>query len=343
MFLYYASFIPGLGEFISSVLERRRVVICRMLDGAVLFETGLSYDKLNFFCFNNIFAVIDVMEHLKDGSKAVESHIGSLLSGKKALSDEARNIISSNSKKFKSFRIVVSRENVPAAVDERLRLDAEKYISALSELKVNRSRPDAEFWFLYRSEGISLFMKRLTLRQSWEKSLHKGELPPPLAWSLCAIAGLKSSDTVLDPFCGYGSIPEEAFARFHVKKFIACDKDKDAVLYCERRFRDRKSGEIVIYKTDFAKLPTLIERESVDALVTDPPWGHYEKIEENFYEKMFDVVGGLLKTGARAVFLCADRERFLKAMPDSFDLLNDIPILLSGKKAGIFILKKKEK
>jgi 16S rRNA G966 N2-methylase RsmD len=338
--IYYANFIPGLNDFIASVVKERLadVKIHRVLDGAVLFETGINYDKLNFFCFNNIFAVIDIMEHPEGNSKAIETHIFSLLSGKTALQDTVQGIISSNNKKIKTFRIIISRENTPSAIGEKLRMDAEKYISRLSQLKVNRSRSDAEFWFLYRSEKFSLFMKRLTLRQSWEKSLHQGELPPPLAWSLCALAGLKDGQTVLDPFCGYGSIPEEAFKHFHIRKFIACDNDKDTALYSEKRFKNRTQGEFILYKTDFSKLSSFIEGHSIDALVTDPPWGHYIEVENQFYGKMFDVFNDLLKPGARSVVLCADKE--IKVIPSCFILLNSIPILLSGRKAVIFVLEK---
>ncbi|MDR2731442.1 MAG: hypothetical protein LBB81_11170 [Treponema sp.] len=339
--LYYANFIPGLDDFIAGVVKERLadVKIIRALDGAVLFETGVSYDKLNFFCFNNIFAVISIMEHAGGGG-AIEAHIASLLSGKPALPDRARSVISSNTGKFTTFRIAVSRENIPAAIGERTRFAAEGYISRLSGLKANRSRPGAEFWFLYRGEKLSLFMKRLTLRRSREKTLHKGELPPPLAWTLCALAGLKGGGTVIDPFCGYGSIPEEAFRRFHVRKFIACDNDREAALHSVKRFRNRARGEFTFYETDFTGLPALAGVHCADAIVTDPPWGRYSELESGFYAKMFGVFGALLKPGAKAVVLCADREAVLKALPACFIPLNVIPVLLSGRKTVIFVLRK---
>jgi len=65
-----------LGELIAELVRERipGTVIHRLLDGAILFETSLGYDKLNFFCFNNIFAVIDLMEH-DDPAGALEAHI----------------------------------------------------------------------------------------------------------------------------------------------------------------------------------------------------------------------------------------------------------------------------
>jgi len=341
---FYATFIPGLQDLIAETIKQRLcdAKIRKLLDGAVFFETETSYDKLNFFCFNNIFAVVSIMEHA-EGSTALEKHIKSAING-----EVGGGIIANNSGKIKSFRIVFSRENIPAAVDEKLRLEAEKYISRIGGLKIDRSLPDTEFWFLFRREdehngkNFSVFMKRLTLRPSWEKSLHKGELPPPLAWALCHIARLSHGETVLDPFCGYGSIPQAALKHFHVTKFIACDSDKKAALHTAAGFKKRNRDDFILHHCDFNALPSLVAEKSIDAVVTDPPWGHYREINGNeFYAKMFAVFVKLLKDGGRAVVLCANKEMLLKAVPGCFRLEKSVPILLSGKKTVVFEFAKK--
>jgi len=340
--LFFASFIPGLQNFIAETVRERLADagIHKLLDGAVLFETETSYDKLNFFCFNNIFAVIGIMEHTeKSGSREteipLEKHIRYAIN-----TCGANEIIANNSKNIKTFRIAVSAENVPASIDENLRTEAEKCISRLSGLKINRSLPDTEFWFLYRKESgarnFSCFMKRLTLRPSWEKTLHKGELPPPLAWTLCRLARPVHSDTVLDPFCGYGSIPETALKHFHLQKFIACDNDREAASYISARFKKRRSEKFIFYRNDFSDLPSIIGEKSVDVIITDPPWGHYREINGNdFYKKMFEVFGKLLKEGGRAVVLCANNG-LAGAAASGFTAQDSIPILLSGKKTVIY-------
>jgi tRNA G10 N-methylase Trm11 len=353
---YYAAFIPGLQNFIAEVIKERLsdVVIRKLLDGAVIFETETSYDKLNFFCFNNIFACISIMENA-EGTGSLEKHIKAAISGGGSAhlraqireTAGAQDIIANNSKNFHTFRIVVSRENKPAAIDEKLRAEAEKYITRLSGLKADRSLPDTEFWFLFRSEeksggeNFSVFMKRLTLRPSWEKFLHKGELPPPLAWTLCRLARLSHTDTILDPFCGYGSIPDAALKHFHITNFTACDNNSEAALYTAARFKKRKNSGFVLHQTDFSLLPSLIAEKSIDAIVTDPPWGQFRETGGGFLEKMFAVFEKLLKDGGRAVVLYANDDGLLKTTPDSFTLQDKIPILLSGKKAAIFQFVKK--
>jgi hypothetical protein len=334
---YYATFIPGLGELIAELVRERLrdAVIHRLLDGAILFETSLGYDKFNFFCFNNIFAVISLMEHDAPAG-ALEAHIAAL-DGPGAMG-AAGDIIAHNSKKFRSFRIVISRENIPAAIDEKLRAQAERHIGRLSGLTVNRAKPDAEFWFLYRNEGFSLFMKRLTLRPSWEKSLHPGELPPPLAWMLCRVARLKYGDVVLDPFCGYGSIPNAAFRYFHITQCIAADNSEQAAAHTAARFRNR-SGGFTLHKADFRSLVSVLPPKSVDAVITDPPWGCYQggaALPGTLYEEMFGVFDTLLKDDGRAVVLGARTDELPRAAGDRFVLQQNIPILLSGKKAAIY-------
>jgi hypothetical protein len=335
---YYATFIPGLGELIAELVRQRLpdAAIHRLLDGAILFETALGYNKFNFFCFNNIFAVISLMEH-NDPAGALEAHIAAI-DGPAAAGD----IIAHNSKKFRSFRIVISQENKPAAIDEKARTQAEQHIARLSGLTVNRAKPDAEFWFLYRSEGFSLFMKRLTLRPSWEKSLHPGELPPPLAWMLCRLARLKHDDVVLDPFCGYGSIPNAAFKYYHITQCIAADNSEEAAAHIAARFRDRPAG-FTLHTADFRSLVSVLPPQSVDAIITDPPWGCYQggaAAPETLYAQMFGVFDTLLKDDGRVVALGARTDELPRAAGERFVLRQNIPILLSGKKSAIYCFDK---
>jgi hypothetical protein len=333
--VYYATFIPGLGDIAAEIIQERLpdVVIRKLVDGAALFETACTYDKLNFFCFNNIFAVIHVMDHHK-AADAPEPHIRNFVRNVLPGADES--IMSNNSRNIRSFRIVVSRENKPAGTGEKLKAEAEHRIARVSGLAVDRGRPDTEFWFLYRSEGFSLFMKRLTLRPSWEKSLRPGELPPPLAWTLCRIARLRHSDTVLDPFCGHGSIPLAALKYFHITKCVACEINKKAAAGGAAKCKNRAGTSFVLHQADFRSLVSLLPGKSIDAIITDPPWGHYEAKSETLYDEMFGVFGALIKEGGRLVILGPGNDEIPNAAKGRFIPQKTIPILLSGRKAAVF-------
>ncbi|MDR1419741.1 MAG: methyltransferase [Treponema sp.] len=345
MFRYYASFIPGLKDFAADIIRERLddVRIQRLLDGAVLFETACSYDRLNFFCFNNIFTVISVMEDGGTDDGFPGRHMKAV-QGMCAIPDADAVRAGISGKKPRGFRIVCSRENRPAAMGERIRAETETFIARKWGLEVNRSRPDTEFWFLHRSEGFSVFMRRRSRRPSWEKSLHPGELPPPLAWTLCRLAGLEKGGRAADPFCGYGAIPHEALRRFPVVHFYAADSGAKEAAFTKNRLRGVREGSWSVRRAGAGSLPTAAGENTLDAIVTDPPWGVYKKTEQppgELYRSMLRSFAQALKSGGRAVIL-ASRETFeeIPGREGLFEIAGKIPILLSGRKAAIHILRK---
>ena len=324
------------------------VSIVKLLDGAVIFETECSYDRLNFFCFNNIFAVIDLLE--TNDKSPLELHIRKISSSGRThgaeglLSERARSVISENNKKIQTFRLVCSMENTPVSVNEKLRQDIENFITRSSALRVDRTNADTEFWFLYRREGFSLFMKRLTRHAAKEKTLHPGELAPQLAWLLCRIAGLKAGESAADPFCGYGSIPEAAVKHFPIAKFFASDIDPRCVkISASRPALKTANGRCEIRCSDVFTVQDFLPGNGLNAIITDPPWGMFKETGlplGRFYEETLAVFSRLLKKGGRAVILTAAR-REIEAAAEKTPALavtRIIPVLVSGKKAAVYIM-----
>ena len=350
--VYYASFIPGFRDIIETVIRERLAgaAIHKLLDGAVIFETDISYDKLNFFCFNNIFALIDILDEKdpgqKDGSAVIEFHIKKILSARHGLNEQpggikyAPEIIGQNNKKIQSFRLVCSSENKPVPINEKTRKQMENFIAGHSSLGPDRSDPDTEFWFLYRNEGFCCFLKRLTNNRQGEKSLHPGELSPQLAWLLCRIAGLKHGETAADPFCGYGSIPQAACRHFPAGKFYASDIDPKP-LKTARSKQGLKTGRCEIMQADFRSLKLF--PQGVDAIITDPPWGLYKDTGiplQELYDEIIECFSHLLKKCGRAVILTAAVREMDIAVKKTgaFELSQKLPVLVSGKKAVIYVL-----
>ena len=344
-FLYYGSFVPGMQEVVETVVRRRLsdVSVIKLLDGAIIFETGSSYDRLNFFCFNNIFAVIDIQDADSDmqnttGIEPLESHIRKIIRKKGSLSEEALQTISGNNKKIKTFRLVCSFENVPASINETLRQNTEDFIAENSSLNTDRSGADTEFWFLYRREGFSVFMKRLT--HSLEKRLHPGELSSQLGWLLCEIGELAPGETVVDPFCGYGAIPEAAVKHFHIKKFYALDADSRCIKITRQR-PPLQTERCEIHTSDISSVSGFFKKDKADAIITDPPWGMYRETEipiEEFYREMLSRFSIILKSGGRCVILTAARQELeaVAAKINCFSITKVFSVLVSGKKAAVY-------
>jgi predicted RNA methylase len=357
---YYAAFAPGMQEAVAEIIRKRLpdVFIEKLLEGAVVFESGCSYDRLNFLCFNNIFAVIDKVETGRNGGNAppeklLEAHIAKITGGPTAARGmkappeiDNRAALSGNNRKIRSFRIICSAENKPVSVNAALKREAELFVARESGLVVNRAGPDTEFWFLYRREGFSLFMKRLTRHASFEKTLHPGELSPQLAWLLCSLSNPKHTDVVVDPFCGYGSIPEQRTKHFPFKKMYALDINAGSLSITKNKLKGRQAEKCEILKTDIYDIFTVLSPGGADAIVTDPPWGLYRETTvppQKFYDDMTAVFSRLLKDGGRAVVLTARKEEFESSARKTpqLHLVKTFHVLVSGKKAAVYVLEKR--
>ncbi|MBO4532099.1 MAG: hypothetical protein J5726_00170, partial [Treponema sp.] len=80
---------------------------------------------------------------------------------------------------------------------------------------------------------------------------------------------------------------------------------------------------------------------SLDAIITDPPWGLWEDISdmEGFYKKMFESFKRVLKPEGKMIILSA-RTRELEAAAQACDLSiqKSLHTLVNGKKATLYCL-----
>ncbi len=282
---YFATCISGTQDIVRGVLEERLkdLQLLRLLDGAVEFETAVPYSDLNLFCFHNIFRSLHSGE-LPRGPGVLDAYGAQLLRSGLDWSP-----VRENPAKSRTFRLVASQENKLVSLKPSLRGALEKKISQVSGLRVDRSRPDTEFWLLARSEGTCRFLKRLSRHTSYDKLLDPGELHPELAYLMCWLSRPKHTDTVVDPFCGYGSIPAQRCKRFPFFKIYAFDNDR-RVLDRAREKLGKPRDNLVLECRDALKLSQALPPESVDAVITDPPWGLYRGMElalEEFYRRVF--------------------------------------------------------
>ncbi len=204
---------------------------------------------------------------------------------------------------------------------------------------MDRSRPDTEFWLLARSEGTCRFLKRLSRHTSYDKLLDPGELHPELAYIMCWLTQPKHTDTVLDPFCGYGSIPAQRCKRFPFSRLYAFDIDRQVLDRAKSKLgKPRKN--LFLECRDALELSRVLPPESVDAVITDPPWGLYRNTDmelEEFYRRVWRELEQVLKPGGRLVLLTARKEEFLRAAGVP---MKSWEILVSGKKAGLYLWEK---
>jgi tRNA G10 N-methylase Trm11 len=206
----------------------------------------------------------------------------------------------------------------------------EKLLSNKLRLKVDRSKPDLEI-----REGYGIVGLRLTHNPNYEKTLHKGELSPKLAHIMCLLADLNKHDVVLDPFAGYGSIPIECARNFKVKQVIASEKDKGVFRILQEKTKKLKS-KIITGRWNALDLVSLRDN-SIDKIITDPPWGFYNNKKgslREFYKIMFDEFIRVLKPGGLIIILMGQKELFSEIISNNpkLNLINKYDTLVSGKK-----------
>lgn len=338
---YLSTFISGLQEPVEFILKKYipNVKVLNLLDGLIVYETETDAGKIGFRCFNNSFLVMKQFSDL--GGNPMNSMF-QIVADSKGLEE---NISENIKDKAKSFRIIASRENKLVSVDKKLLELVEMRISKVKGLKIDRSKPDIEFWFLYRSERLGFFMMRLTKHKAYEKILHKGELRPELSHILCSISEPDADDIFLDPFCGYGSIPIERALSFSYNMIFAIDRDREKIKNLRQKIKESKYKKMkrsfLAKSGDSLNLDTF-ETHFIDRIVTDPPWGLFKDVGMNiaeFYPLMLKEFYRVLKTRGIIVVVTAEKEEFENSIlkfGNNMELEKKYNILVSGKKAAVY-------
>lgn len=342
---YLSSFVSGLAGPVSAAIssDLPRVKVAVLLDGLVLYETSAPLESIRGISYlNNTFHVVRVFKEIS--ANETDAMMAAVLDDRDLSSDLAQQ-----SSRARTFRVIASEENKLVSANRAVLKRLEAVIAAATGLRVNRSKPDVEFWFLTRSEGYGFFARRLTRRTATERDLERGELRPELASILCRISDPTPDDVFLDPFCGSGAIPlQRATAPF--QRIFASDVDPAKVQRLRKRVRGlatkcNRAGDIIASCED-ARALTRIETGSVTRIVTDPPWGDFREVGGG----IADLYAGMLKEMCRivsedgiVVILTARKELFedcLKPLPAELRVIAKYNILVSGKKAAVYKLQR---
>ena len=84
-----------------------------------------------------------------------------------------------------------------------------------------------------------------------------------------------------------------------------------------------------------------IKDNMIDLIITDPPWGYYEKIDniEKFYIDMFKEFCRVIKKNGKLVILSARKDEFeLVLSKQKYIISEKIDTLINGKKASIYVI-----
>ncbi len=330
---FVSSFITGFQSVVEADLTLRleNLKILNLFDGLVHYRfDGDSRELEKIIYFNNTFFVLKTMKGKNLNFPAIINSVCS-----------AKNYFLVNKG---SFRVRFQNENQFTKVDKNLTRRAEDYVLQNSKLKLDRLSPTNEVWFSIRREGFAFCGELISKREFTEKNLNKGELRPEIAYLICCFAQVKPEDTILEPFCGYGSIPVQLAKKFRFEMLYASDLDKERASFTAAR--KQLSAPNILCRAANALELSHIQDKSVSLVITDPPWGYYEDLPdiEGFYKQMFASFDRVLKEGGRGVILSARKEELERAVAETvFKIKNSLHTLVNGKKAGVYYIERAER
>ena len=349
---FISTFITGFQDVVKTDLEQRfsNIKILNLYDGLVHYKfDGDSHqlEKINYF--NNTFFVLKTM---KGKGLSFPSLVGAVCSSKSYF------LVNKG-----SFRVRFQQENQFAKVDKNLTRRVEEYVLRNSKLKLDRLSPTNEIWFCIRREGFAFCGELISHREFTEKNLNKGELRPEIAYLICRYAQLSEGYVVSDPFCGYGSIPIQLEKRFKCSKIYVSDIDKTKIELLGKKFNvvpepveglDQKEAllqaqgphngtqgpQVDVRQSDAFELAHIPDN-SLDAIITDPPWGLWENIPDiqDFYNKMFVSFRRVLKPqGTMTILSARTTELEAAASAQGLKIQKSLHTLVNGKKATVYCL-----
>lgn len=144
-----------------------------------------------------------------------------------------------------------------------------------------------------------------------------GMLPPKLARIMLNLGQINAQQTILDPFCGSGTIVTECLLQ-DCQDIIGSDISPRAIAdsqknidWVKKKFKPDFSGHINLFQSDSLDLLKKLPPHSVDAIVTEPWLGpQRHKIAPNqlrdlekLYSDSIRVFSTLLKSGGRIVMI----------------------------------------
>ncbi|MDR1417715.1 MAG: methyltransferase [Endomicrobium sp.] len=328
MLKYASTFVTGLDSIVVRQMKEvlPKINILEVYDGLVLYEyNGNILDLKKLFFVNNTYKV----------------HRG--FNGDTSFNSMVKQITKGKSKKYnyntlnrQNFRVRFSKENEFCKVDNQTVHCIENHILKNSSLRINRLNPDTEFWFIKRTD-VQMYCQLITKRIFNEKTLNKGELRPEFAYLFANCINTNKNSVIWEPFSGYGAIPVQIAKHFRFSKLYVSDISKKSIENLKKN-KFLKNKKIEIFCCDINK-QTFIKEKSINYIITDPPWGIFENIDniKEFYSIMLDSFQNVLIQDGKALILTAKKIEFEETVNNSdFIIVKKYNTLVNGKKASIY-------
>ncbi len=335
--VYFSTLITGLQELAAELIKKEdpKVTILKLAEGFIVYDSKLPVERITTLPFlNNSYVQLHYRPNQKleefltvvSADSSLDAKVQAILKGKRTI-----------------LRLRISDKNISVSVNRFIVEKIEARLLRLRNVTINRNAADTELQLLRRDDGACYAGLQLS-KPGEKQELEKGELSPELCYLLCALSEPNKSDVFLDPFCGTGAIPLKRARSFDYKRIIALDTDISKITY--KISTSKKPRDFDVIEGNAKKLEQ-IGNESITKIVTDPPWGIYEKMEGigRLYFDFLQEASRVLATNGVLILLTAQKDlmnEFLtKDFKQIFESEQIFDILVSGKKARVYKLRKR--
>lgn len=292
-------------------------------ESALIFGTSQSLTDTNTLPFaGNVFAVLGTVRR-----RALRAAVPQL----------AEQLSAATFPRFSGgFRVMVHLDGQLSAIDRADRALLERVVARRTGSAVTSRGSCQEFWIIGRTGSPDLvFGARLPGRQ--KEKPPKGALASDLAALLVSASHPNQRDAFVDPFAGSGALVRARLAS-PARSILAGDADPELTAGLRAEF------DGLVLTEDWDARKTTLPDGSVDAIVTDPPWGEYEELDqpyEEFVGAVADELDRVLHHVHGRVVLLAGR-RISPTWQNAFDQrgfghLETIDILVNGHPASVVI------
>ena len=174
---------------------------------------------------------------------------------------------------------------------------------------------------------------------------HPAAIKAPLAYAMLKLAEIKENETLLDPFCGGGTIPIEAALIYDKKiKILGSDINEKFLEGAKLNAKSAKVDKFIKFK--IANARKLNEFYNfIDKIVTNPPYGVRMSKRKNLKSLYFDFLNSakkVLKENGKIVLITlrAGSFRTIVFRTKKFKIVHERVVESGGLYPHIFVLEK---
>ena len=316
--LWYASVNYGLELAVGKILRTYGARNIKVLGSALVFSCP---NEINIKCVNNLFVIL------------ASYSSRNILDIAKKVSGEDFEFPRLD---CKTFRVIVMDCGKLRSIPDNIMKEMEKNVSLQTKLSANRAKPDMEIWLNRRNDNSVYFMLRVRKHPPFCKTLKKGELRPDVVDVMLHEANIDKNSIIADLFGGWGAIAAAVVENNQYKKVYTGDINDECVEHQKNRFYNKR--DCLVQKWDARKLP--LADMSVDAIVTDPPWGEHETIDiPKLYDEFLHEAARILRCSGSLVFLTSMQSEACQSLEKHGFSYSHIPLKINGKDTFLFCAK----